>query len=92
MDQSHENDVLRERTSQLSAECLRLATKLTEVTAELAHVLRPSAEPAEQLESDIDLEAIAWAYQKLLAYGVGNTSMDQALMLDRLNLMLLGDQ
>lgn len=39
--------------------------------------------------ASIDLEAIAWAYRKLLAYGVGNVSMDNALMLDRLNLMLL---
>ena len=35
---------------------------------------------------DIDREAIAWAYQKLLAYGVGNITLDNALMLDRLNL------
>lgn len=41
------------------------------------------------IHSDIDTEAIAWAYQKLLAYGVGNTTMDNAMMLDRLNLMLL---
>lgn len=40
-------------------------------------------------ETFIDYEAIAWAYQKLLAYGVGNTGMENALMLDRLNLMLL---
>ncbi|HEU4372402.1 MAG TPA: hypothetical protein VFS02_02880, partial [Telluria sp.] len=37
----------------------------------------------------IDYEAIAWAYQKLIAFGVGNGSMDNAMMLDRLNLMLL---
>ena len=37
----------------------------------------------------IDIEAIAWAYQKLQAYGVGNTTMENAMMLDRLNLMLL---
>lgn len=36
----------------------------------------------------IDYEAIAWAYAKLLAYGVGSTQ-ESALMLDRLNLMLL---
>lgn len=42
------------------------------------------------VEPAIDYEAIAWAYQKLLAFGVGNGSMDNALMLDRLNLMLLG--
>lgn len=40
-------------------------------------------------EPAIDYEAIAWAYKKLLAYGVGNTGMDNAMMLDRLNLMLL---
>jgi len=39
-------------------------------------------------EQDIDYEAIAWAYQKLLAFGVGS-NMESALMLDRLNLMLL---
>lgn len=53
-------------------------------------VLPPAAAPAGQRDSDIDTEAIAWAYQKLLNYGVGNTNMDQALMLDRLNLILLG--
>lgn len=37
----------------------------------------------------IDYEAIAWAYKKLLAFGVGNGSTDNALMLDRLNLMLM---
>ena len=35
-----------------------------------------------------DTEAVAWAYKKLLAYGVGNTNMDNAMMLDRLNAML----
>lgn len=43
-------------------------------------------------EPVIDYEAIAWAYKKLLAYGVGNTGMDNAMMLDRLNLMLLTAQ
>lgn len=37
----------------------------------------------------VDYEAIAWAYKKLIAFGVGNTGMENAMMLDRLNLMLL---
>lgn len=37
-----------------------------------------------------DTEAVAWAYKKLLAYVVGNTTMDNAMMLDRLNAMLQG--
>lgn len=36
----------------------------------------------------IDLEAISWAYIKLSAFGVGNSNMDSAMMMDRLNLML----
>lgn len=40
----------------------------------------------------IDLEAIAWAYNKLQAFGVANSSMDNAMMMDRLNLMLLTAQ
>lgn len=35
-----------------------------------------------------DTEAIAWAYSKLNAFGVGNSNMDSAMMMDRLNLML----
>jgi hypothetical protein len=38
----------------------------------------------------VDTEAVAWAYKKLLAYGVGNTTRESALMLDRLNAMLQG--
>jgi len=37
----------------------------------------------------IDYEAIAWAYNKLCAYGSQNASMENAMMMDRLNLMLL---
>jgi hypothetical protein len=40
--------------------------------------------------AEIDVGAISWAYHKLLAFGCQNTSMDNALMLDRLNLMLQG--
>jgi hypothetical protein len=42
------------------------------------------------IRSDIDTEAVAWAYKKLLAYGVGNTTADNGMMLDRLNAMLQG--
>lgn len=38
----------------------------------------------------IDTEAIAWAYEKLLAYGAARVSMENALMMDRLNLMIMG--
>lgn len=49
-------------------------------------------QPAMPSEPQIDIEAIAWAYKKLLAYGIDNSSMSNALMLDRLNLMLLEAQ
>lgn len=45
--------------------------------------------PMNEDEPSIDVEAIAWAYQKLLAFGVGGANMDDAMMLDRLNLMLM---
>ena len=35
----------------------------------------------------IDIEAIGWAYRKLLAYGVQGGSMDSAMMMDRLKSM-----
>lgn len=41
------------------------------------------------MDNGVDFEAIAWAYSKLSAYGVQNRSMDNAMMMDRLNLMLL---
>jgi hypothetical protein len=37
-----------------------------------------------------DVEAIAWAYRKLQAFGVHQGTMDSALMMDRLNAILLG--
>lgn len=47
-------------------------------------------QPAARGMGEIDVGAISWAYHKLLAFGCQNTSMDNALMLDRLNLMLQG--
>ena len=46
----------------------------------------PAAAPEQA--TYVDTEAIAWAYTKLLAYSVGNTSQAAAMMLDRLNAML----
>jgi DNA segregation ATPase FtsK/SpoIIIE-like protein len=66
-----------------------LADKRDLPRPESATVLDAMIDAGEAEEPFIDYEAIAWAYQKLLAYGVGNTGMDNALMLDRLNLMLL---
>lgn len=46
---------------------------------------------AKDLESvvEADIEAIAWAYQKLCNFGIQNSTEDNAMMMDRLNLMLL---
>ena len=33
---------------------------------------------------DETIEAVSWAYQKLLAFGVQNTNLENALMMDRL--------
>lgn len=38
-----------------------------------------------------DLQAIAWAYRKLCAFGVHNGTMDSAMMMDRIKVMLLAD-
>lgn len=40
----------------------------------------------------LDLEAIAWAYSKLRNFGVLDNTPENALMADRLNLMLQGDE
>jgi hypothetical protein len=37
----------------------------------------------------MDYEAIGWAYMKLLAFGVQNTSMENAMFMDRLNMILM---
>ncbi len=39
-------------------------------------------------ETDVDVEAVAWAYEKLTAFGCANNTMDNALMMDRLKAML----
>ncbi len=80
-------------------EAVHLAVKMTEAKLkeinhdpDRADDLRAQRDLARaQLASkpDIDLEAIAWAYQKLLAFGVENSSPSNALLMDRLNLMLL---
>ena len=46
---------------------------------------------AETLPPEADVEAVAWAYRKLLDYGVANTTDENALMMDRLKLMLQGE-
>jgi hypothetical protein len=55
--------------------------------------LPPAIAPAPTLPPpsvNLDVEAVAWAYGKLQAFGVGAVNEDSALMMDRLNLMLLG--
>lgn len=37
-----------------------------------------------------DDEVLAWAYRKLMAFGVGNASQESAMMMDRLNALLGG--
>ena len=37
---------------------------------------------------DIDAEAIDWAYQKLLAFGVDINSQENAMMMDRLHALI----
>lgn len=37
-----------------------------------------------------DVEAVAWAYGKCVALGLENGSMESAMMMDRLKLMLGG--
>jgi len=39
-------------------------------------------------EINFDIEAVAWAYSKLKAYGCENSSQDNAMMMDRLHAML----
>lgn len=40
----------------------------------------------------IDIEAIAWAYRKLQTFGVHTGTVDSAMMMDRLNLILQGQK
>ena len=44
----------------------------------------------EQSEAKYDTDAMAWAYGKCVALGLENGSMDSAMMMDRLKLMLGG--
>lgn len=48
------------------------------------------AEVAQLRNSSLDTEAIAWAAQKLQAFGLDYCGMDNAMMLDRLYAMLHG--
>ena len=46
-------------------------------------------EPAYHIkETDVDVEAVAWAYQKLSAFGLANNTQENAMMMDRLQAML----
>ena len=39
-------------------------------------------------ETDVDVEAVAWAYQKLSAFGLADNTQENAMMMDRLQAML----
>ena len=41
-------------------------------------------------EVEFDVEAVAWAYSKCVALGLENGSMESAMMMDRLKMMLGG--
>jgi len=41
-------------------------------------------------EEQLDIDAIAWAYGKCVAFGLENGSMKSAMMMDRLKMMLGG--
>lgn len=56
----------------------------------IAALVAQQAARIEELEQQApDFEAIGWAYTKLQAFGCGRNNLDSAMMLDRLNLMLL---
>ena len=40
--------------------------------------------------AEFDFEAVAWAYGKCVALGLENVSMESAMMMDRLKMMLGG--
>ena len=77
---------------QLSRQLERELAACKERTARLRSSLDQAEIDGREVRSavEIDVEAIGWAYQKLRAFGLDGTSnMDTAMMLDRLNLMLL---
>lgn len=39
-------------------------------------------------EQEFDMEAVGWAYGKCVSFGLENGSMESAMMMDRLKLML----
>ena len=50
-------------------------------------------QPEETESSEVvefDVEAVAWAYSKCVALGLENGSMESAMMMDRLKMMLGG--
>lgn len=49
---------------------------------------RDARHEAAELALSVDVEAIAWAYGKCVALGLENGSMESAMMMDRLKLML----
>ena len=46
-------------------------------------------EAASMIDMYLDVEAIAWAYQKLCNFVVQNSTEENAMMMDRLNLMMV---
>ena len=47
-------------------------------------------EGAQIAEEQLDLDAIAWAYGKCVALGLENGSVESAMMMDRLKMLLGG--
>ncbi len=48
----------------------------------------PEPLPYHIKETDVDVEAVAWAYQKLSTLGLADNSPENAMMMDRLQAML----
>ena len=74
-------------TPTISKSLLKLSTlTLSMMCLSLAH-----AEETESSEAvEFDVEAVAWAYGKCVALGLENGSMESAMMMDRLKMMLGG--
>ena len=51
---------------------------------------QPYEAESTEIIADFDVEAVAWAYGKCVALGLENGSMESAMMMDRLKMMLGG--
>ena len=51
---------------------------------------QPDEAESTEIIADFDVEAVAWAYGKCVALGLENGSMESAMMMDRLKMMLGG--